>query len=309
MPQTCCHSAPVVNARNPLKSDPTRTTTLRRAFGRDILRRFELLRWDVVDFIVTNDALGLEKRKSFVVLAQPRPRQFEFYQDPDKLRAFNDWFAEQVRARVFSVREGVRGDPWTAKYANSAYKQGLTNAFLGSKEFQRVLSQSENIGQLSVEEFLRDSFATRERLSKARMLATRSFEQLKGVTATMGSQMNQILAQGILEGKNPKQIGKEMSAKIKGLSRSRATLIAQTEIIRAHAEGQLDAFKEMGVEELRVNVEYTTVGDDRVCPICRPLEGRVFSIESARGVIPQHPRCRCSWTPTDRSPSKKRKKR
>lgn len=35
--------------------------------------------------------------------------------------------------------------------------------------------------------------------------------------------------------------------------------------IRAHAEGQLDALEQMGVEEVGVMVEWSTAGDDRVC--------------------------------------------
>jgi hypothetical protein len=32
-----------------------------------------------------------------------------------------------------------------------------------------------------------------------------------------------------------------------------------------------------------------------VCEKCQDLEGKVFTTEEARGVIPVHPNCRCCW--------------
>lgn len=31
------------------------------------------------------------------------------------------------------------------------------------------------------------------------------------------------------------------------------------------------------------------------CPQCLPLDGQVFTIKEARGLIPRHVNCRCSW--------------
>lgn len=65
----------------------------------------------------------------------------------------------------------------------------------------------------------------------------------------------------------------------------------------AYAEGALNSYEEMGIEGVEVEAEFATAGDDVVCPECEELEGKVYSIEEARGVIPVHPNCRCAWIP------------
>lgn len=266
--------------------DPTRTTLIRRRFQADLNRRFRSLRLAIIDFINTKDALALKEKKQPVFLA--REREFEFLTDADKLKSFNDWLRAQIEAEILSASSDAIPDrPWTATYIESAYKRGQLNAYLSARQAEG-----------SSEEFLRTSFNQPEALNKVRLLATRAFEELKGVTASMSSQMNEILSRGMIEGKGPAEIAREMSERIGSLTRSRALLIARTEVIHAHAEGQLDAFKKLGVEALGLKAEWSTAGDDRVCPLCSEKEGQVFTIAEARGMIPLHPNCRCAWIPS-----------
>jgi len=74
-------------------------------------------------------------------------------------------------------------------------------------------------------------------------------------------------------------------------------VMARTELANAYAEAQLDAFQQLGIDEVGVLAEWLTAGDDRVCELCGSLEGRTFTVEEARGMIPQHPQCRCAWLP------------
>lgn len=186
--------------------------------------------------------------------------------------------------------------PWTAKYMESAYKKGKLNAYISSQKAD-FLTETKALKAKLQETFLKKSFNAPELTSKIELLATRSFEELRGVTSAMAQQMNRILAGGIADGSNPRSIAAEMSAAIDTLTDRRALLIARTEVINAHAEGQLDSFQELGVEDLGVDVEWSTAGDDRVCPECEALNGQTYSIDEARGLIPLHPNCRCSWVP------------
>lgn len=82
---------------------------------------------------------------------------------------------------------------------------------------------------------------------------------------------------------------------------ARADLIAVTETTRAYASGEMGAYQAAGVERWRWN----TNNDELVCPICRPLNGRVAEIGQPfgefRGVAfdgpPSHPGCRCWVSP------------
>ena len=45
--------------------------------------------------------------------------------------------------------------------------------------------------------------------------------------------------------------------------------------------------------------EWSTAGDDMVCPSCGELEGVIMTVKEARGLLPYHPNCRCSWIPAN----------
>jgi SPP1 gp7 family putative phage head morphogenesis protein len=292
----------VTNA-NPVRMDPTRTTAIRRAFEADITRRFNKLMEAVRKFLDGDDELGL---KTFTTRLTLHQREFQFRTDAGKLQAFNDWLKQQVEANLITPPPSMSHGPWTAKYIESAYKKGLINAYTSSKA--GLTAEAGGIGGQSKESFLRSAFGQPEATSKVQLIATRALEDLKGVSATAAQRMNRILAQGMIDGKGPAAIAAEMSKQIKSLSKARAMLIARTEVISAHAEGQLDAFDELGVDELGVMAEWSTAGDDRVCPECASLEGQVFTVEEARGLIPKHPNCRCTWVPSTDKPTKAQRK-
>lgn len=218
--------------------------------------------------------------------------RFKFETSDEKLKSFNRWFANQVKKGILQVDH--TGKPWTSKYVDSAYKKGRTRAYIQAKDVSRT-HQS----------FLNVAFNSPEVVSKLRLLGTRNFEQLKGITADMSSQLNRILASGIAAGRAPREIAREISKSVDGINKRRAQVLARTELIMAHAEGQLDSYQEMGIEGIKVLAEFLTAGDKRVCPKCNALSGKVFTIAQARGLIPVHPSCRCAWSPvTNRRPSK-----
>jgi SPP1 gp7 family putative phage head morphogenesis protein len=153
------------------------------------------------------------------------------------------------------------------------------------------------------EEFLRSAFGRPVAIERVKQLAGRVFHGppgvgLRGVTQEMAERMSQVLTDGFVEGKNPRAIARDL-AKAIDVGKKRAEMIARTEVIRAHAEGQLDVMERLGVEEVGVMVEWSTAGDDRVCPMCQPLEGMVMKIREARGTLPRHPLCRCSYIPAN----------
>lgn len=90
----------------------------------------------------------------------------------------------------------------------------------------------------------------------------------------------------------------------------RAEKIARTESVRAHAEGLLLDFEDKLIEK----VKWTAIPDTHICTnaelssraiaentakigfgSCDAANGKTFTITEARGKIPLHPNCRCSW--------------
>ena len=313
---------------NPQKSDPTRTKTLRKRFEREISIRASRLAGLIVDLIVEEDAFGLKQaanqeqsnadyerrneglldgrnnRRNGVrnnkpgVVSAIHNQRFTFQTAPDQLASFEAWLREQ-QGPVRGVRFGDRADPYWEEFIQEGYAKGAGRAWDDTNRARRALATTtEDIEFLagSKEQFLRDAFAQPETREKISLLASRTFGDLRAVDGQMAALLNRTLAAGLAQGMNPRVIARTMLEGI-GLNRDRAQVIARTEIIRAHAEGQLDAMERMGVEKVGVMVEWSSAGDDRVCALCQPLDGVVMKISEARGLIPRHPNCRCAHVP------------
>lgn len=277
---------------NQLKFDPTRTTILRRRWEADMRRRFKKVDRANRILIVTDDVFGL---KSSTTLQTFQEREaWKFLTDTQKTTQYRAWLQQQIDAEILTT-DGITGQPWTGTYVESAYRRGTVRAYTETNIAKLIEEPSIFAGGQA--EFLRSAFSQPETLSKIEFISTRAFTDLKGVTDAMSQQLSRHLANGLVQGSGPLAIAREMSKSIGALSRNRAEVIARTETIAAHAEGQLDAFERLGVEQVGIEAEWQTAGDERVCPLCNPLDGVVMPVKEARGLIPRHPNCRCSWSP------------
>lgn len=129
-------------------------------------------------------------------------------------------------------------------------------------------------------------------------------EWLDQVNQTTARQAGRIIEGWIRTGQ-PLDVLKEQLRPVFGPGR--AERIAITEVTRAYAEGNLMTWRSTGVVDGK---RWNTAVDEKVCPICWPLNGMVvkmgeaFSIDAADraaglGITapPAHPRCRCWLTP------------
>lgn len=283
-------------ARQNLKQDPTRTGLIRRKFVGEMRNRFGAVRKLVYDLVGRQDVFGLA--------ATPNPllgnvevdvATFRFASNPEKVELFRQWLQEQIDANILTA--DVSGAPWTSEFIDSSYKKGIIHGY--EEALPQNLNDSPDMFSGGQRQFIQPTLSGSATTKRIEMIFTRTFEDLRGVTQTMSHQMSRILAQGFADGKNPRVIAREMTKEIDKLTRTRATVIARTEVIAAHAQGQLDAYSELGMEQVRVEAEWSTAGDDRVCEQCEELEGVVMSIKEAEGLIPRHPNCRCAWMPVN----------
>jgi SPP1 gp7 family putative phage head morphogenesis protein len=262
-------------------------------------RRFSQIRQAVIKLLVELDVLGLTETAPLIlqhVTNQfPESQAWRFRTNKEKLESFKLWLQNEIDENILSV--DVKGKPWTAKYIDSAYRKGVVRSY--AEIHPEAMAESVEFYRGRRQQFLESSFAQGERLSKLQLLYTRSLEELKGISAAMSQQLGRILADGLANGTGARTIARQMSQSITGITRQRALALARTEIVYAHAEGQLDAFEELGVQQIKVLAEWSTAGDDIVCPMCAPLDGAIMTIKQARGLIPRHPNCRCAWIPAD----------
>lgn len=223
---------------------------------------------------------------------EPTTNRFQFHSSPEKLAAFQDWIRGQMKQVVTSKNDKQLWE----NYAKQGYARGAGRAFDEVNKSKRFSPGKGEFYEGSRTEFLRGSFGRPETVEKLQLLASRSFSDLENVTEDVATKMGRHLVDGLSQGMHPREVAKLMDEELE-LGGNRAEVIARTEIIRAHAEGSLDSMKSLGVDKVGAQVEFSVAGDDRVCPECESLQGQIYDIDDARGIIPVHPQCRCAWLP------------
>ncbi len=334
MPHVCQH-VHTSNAKrrrrvNPLRRDPTRAGRVRTALMKEIRARFEIIREKLLSLLFRENSFGLDlsslpNRPTFAVnQSKAIPVEnvsWAFLPTAAKIRAFKRWlgtlssqmFGMEKDAKVEAyIQEGLRLGAGRAYEDTKATRKAVQEAEARARGLTSVEAQAQRLDFYTKdkESFLKSSFAQPVAKEKVELLASRTLDDLEGITRKMSTSIVRQLTDGLVQGKSPRDIGKAIDDEV-DIGRSRADTIARTEISRAHADGQLMALKEMGVEEVGVMVEWLTAGDDAVCDLCAPLEKVVLKLEEAQGMLPRHPNCRCAWIPAnvgeDQEESKKSK--
>jgi SPP1 gp7 family putative phage head morphogenesis protein len=297
--------------------DPSRTTGLRNTFARNMARRFNELIQVIRRAIIGQDCFGLNRSVISFQLTPPGNKAFDFTRSSDKVSGFMNWLNEQVEKGMLEVKVipqiGMAAEqPWTNVYIQDSYKRGVIRA-----RYELQKAGFENIPSIEQTGGINISLNTPVHADRLGLLYTRTFNDLKGVTNAMDLQISRVLAQGIADGDNPRLIARKLVSTINGAkmgelgitdtlgrfipAQRRADILARTEIIRAHAEAQLIEYQNWAVEGVTLKAEFMTAGDERVCDICGSMQGDVYKLEEASGVIPVHPRCRCIWIPFKQS--------
>jgi SPP1 gp7 family putative phage head morphogenesis protein len=119
-------------------------------------------------------------------------------------------------------------------------------------------------------------------------LKKHDFKQVES-TITQKRKLKTIFLEAFYSGMNLSQLAGEIEAI--GFERTRSDNIARTETIRIANEAKLLQAESKEYS----NVIFTATKDNSTCEKCKKLDGKKMSIKKAKGIIPIHGRCRCSW--------------
>ena len=157
-----------------------------------------------------------------------------------------------------------------------------------------------DLTEVSRNALVKRTFATIDRAA-IDFLANYQVQLLGDVSTELASGIKRTITQGVLTGKSIPEVARDIGRVVEDkeafrtagktvfkTAQQRATLIARTETLRAHNEGRMAFYRDVGVTK----VQWLTADDERTCPECAPLNGKVFAIDEAPAV-PQHPGCRC----------------
>jgi SPP1 gp7 family putative phage head morphogenesis protein len=299
------HNTLMVNVRTGY--DPTRTTVLRNTMVRESNRRFDYIAKLIKKAVDDEDLFGL----SIQTNQTPGQNAFAFKLNIQKVEEFNRWLQEQVMLGIIDITEIPRVgtsivDSWTNKYIVESYQRGVRRAR------QEMIRAGYVIPLLEATGGILGAMAVPLHVDAVGLLYIRMFNELRGITDQMEQYISRLLAQGLIDGVNPKILAQRLIAAINGAggdlsitdtlgrfipAKRRAEIMVRTELIRAHHYATINEYKNWGVLGVNVMAEFKTAGDDRVCNVCNSLEGQIFTLDEILPMIPVHPQCRCVALP------------
>ncbi len=319
---------PIVSYQLASNIDPTRTLTIRTKFVGAMRNRFAQLMAVIRHAVIELDVLALNKEK-LIANALPATgltsQQFNFPSSDQKIEAFVAWMGEQNQKYILSGgTTGIRtmGDlipeataarnSWITTYIDSAYQKGISRA---RSEMQKLgIPVDDGTYPGSTSDPIQVAFNNPMNADRVGMIYTRAYSSLKGITDAMDSTVSDVLALGIADGRGPREIARLLNKAITGdgtgedlgildslgrfiPAKRRAETLARTEVIRAHHQANMAEYRAAGLLGIKVQAEFLTAGDARVCPECASLNGKIMTLDQAENLIPVHPQCRCVALP------------
>jgi SPP1 gp7 family putative phage head morphogenesis protein len=306
-------------------NDPSQTTTIQRKYAQKLRGRFATIRAEIRRGVAERDVLAIadddgegtslsdilaagdapdEVRERFVDLLADQQcdaardlveqladdfdaddlvaRDFEFDRLSRKHEAFMEWLRGQQEAGVLDIISREENT-----YVRSAYERGIKNAN-GWMEEDPIDADVATAIRRPIH---------RDRLA---LLYERNFEALQGITQEVSRQISRELAGGLAEGVHPDEMARRLTSRVDAIGRTRATTLARTEVMYSHNEATISQYERVLGEDTQVQVlaEISTSGDQHVCDICTPWDGRTLELNEARSDGPPfHPRCRCIVRP------------
>jgi SPP1 gp7 family putative phage head morphogenesis protein len=229
------------------------------------------------------------------VYAEP----YQFSLDPTKLNEFTYWLEQQIETGLLTN--------WPNKYISDAYKRGLLRSLAEMRKAGYKVPSVAEIGGIEL------TLLPSPHLNTIELMYLRVLEDLKGITSSMKQIIVRVLSDGFIAGESYATIADKLVAAINGTgagelgmydklgrfipARRRAEILARTEIVRAHHLAMVQEYRRWGVQGVTVLAEFQTAGDERVCIVCASMEGNVYTLDEAEGLIPVHPQCRCIILP------------
>lgn len=142
-----------------------------------------------------------------------------------------------------------------------------------------ILGHSLNYTEKSVADIVNSSFLN----------ATWS-DRLWSNQQALKSELNTLLNKGIVQGKGPRELARELRKKF-GASIADSERLMITELARVQGDVFMDSASQLEIEE------YEYIAEPGACKVCAPLDGKIIKIDEAEpgyNMYPMHPHCRCS---------------
>ena len=265
--------------------DPTMTLTIRNKAISQVNRRFNTIKRLIRQSIVDNKVLSTNAR------SQPATKaRFVYLRDSEKLEEFMKWLHEQIRIEIFE----------TSMYSAVDIEHMWLNVFIGVAYERGAEKTRQAVGRSAVAKGLIPTssvFANPAHVERAKLIYTRVYQQLKGVTDTMEQQISRILSDGIIQGKDITTIATELNDRVDKIGKVRSRLIARTEIVNAHNVATIKEAENLeNIIGETIKMKWRTCIDGRERFSHELRNNKIYDKKKALSLLGE-PNCRCSLSP------------
>lgn len=202
-------------------SDPTGTLSLRRAFARELDRRWRMVKIAVNAAVRDQDTFALSPVS--VMSAQV------ISTEGGRLKSFQSWFDAILGMYVYGHDRGA----WTSQYITPAYKRGVDRAL-------RLLSAPSQINQLQ---------------GRDQLLTSATVSEIQGVMEAVSQQGVRVVNSVLISSAPPRAAARAINQVIDEVGSFRGRAVASVTIVHAHATGTLDTFESLGVSRVGLEPE------------------------------------------------------
>jgi len=268
------------------RSNPTRTRTIEAAWLAEINRRWRRFTRAVVARLESD---LLTNAEDVFEMSAAQQRTYMAYLDG------------QISAVLLA-------DDWQARYQLEAYRRGLetTRASLLAQGSGITPSEAERLAAQGIASFSAvpslgtagSALTAPIHLDAFAFLQGRAFDKLTGWTDVMSGEVRQVLFDSVAEGRGIRTTVRDMRARI-DVSRSRARLIARTEVNQAYGRAAIsEVTRASGETGVDIELRWITVRDTKVRHLHARWHGVVMTAETASANKNASPwNCRCGFAP------------
>ena len=281
--------------------DPTRTLALRNRASTAVNGRFKKIATAIRKAVVTENVLGGSVVEEGVEVNQVKKRKYTYEYVPLEDTEFTA-FLEALILKELDLRDiGEYDKYWLNTYIGSGYEAGVKSSRSKLEKQATTIAGAVGVGDLPFDSPLLNP----AHVERAALIYTRTFNKMKSIALdadppgnpSVINQLREVLTEGITNGNGPEVVARAMVKRV-NVGRSRARLIARTEIVNAHQTASLQEIRNVqesfGSIEVKALWEATLDGRER--PEHHEWNGQVFTVEEAESRKGE-PNCRCSISP------------
>lgn len=227
-------------------------------------------------------------------------------QNADLLEMY-DRADKSIRSELYVLMEKAQSQDLTRSEAyKKAHLKGLQKKIekecerLGDQIEEKAVDRMTEAGQevrknvmksLGVEDFDLLPKKTMEQMLRQPWHGSFFQERLWGDTGKLVKSLDDILANGITQGKTATEMAVQLSNTMQS-SFNVAHRLVRTETINTLNRSAIRSYKDAGIKK----VQWWAAEDERTCPECGKHHGTAYEIGKEPN-LPAHPGCRCTWIP------------